>query len=107
MSIYKTIKSIFGGKVAIYFDEVATEEFTRVEGSLPTYLQIESALCGIGGGSWIGFGFKESVLKNAGWPDGSDTPFYANATQAAAVFNRIRGVLAETSNPTEILEKLA
>lgn len=83
MSIYDSIKSIFGGDKGINFEAVAADEFTRIEGSLPTYLKVDSALCAIGGGSWAGFGFKEHVLKLAGWPEGSDRPFYADPQKAA------------------------
>lgn len=90
----------------VYFDEVTQDEFYSVEGKTPTYIQIIELLEQIGGGGYEGFGYKERVLKNAGWVTGDSEPYTMNAEKATRVFNRIRNVLACTTDPDEIMKSL-
>lgn len=106
MSVYRKIKSLLGGYKGLDFPEIVIEEFSRIEGDLPTYISMLGALEAIGGGNWEGFGYKEAVLKTAGWLDGSNKHFYESPEMAAAVLNDIRLVLADTTNPDEILDRL-
>jgi len=106
MRFLRTIKSIFGCRKGIVFDQVTLDEFSRLEGKFPTYIKIENELIKIGGGGRDGYGFKERVLKAAGWTEGSDYPFNRNDVKAVSVFNKIRDVLAMTSNQNEILDRL-
>ncbi len=106
MAIYRKVKSLLGGYKGLDFPEIIEEELTRTEGHLPTYISMLGAVQAIGGGNWEGFGYKESVLKAAGWEQGSNVHFYEDPQRAVMVLNNIRLVLAETTSPDEILERL-
>jgi hypothetical protein len=89
-----------------FFGSVSENEFFRIEGKQPNYITIEKALIDIGGGSWEGLQFKETVIKLAGWVEGSDKAYSTNPYLAADTFNKIRLILLGTTSRSGILEEL-
>lgn len=83
--------------------QVTTDEFSRIEGKLPNYLRIEATLTEIGGGGWKGLAFKQQVLQGTGLGYRS---YSINPKESAKAFNRIREVLAATSDKRRILKSV-
>ena len=106
MTVFRKVKSLLGGYKGIEFPQITEDEFSRIEGDLPTYISLCGALEAVGGGGWEGFGYKESVLRAAGWVEGSDRGFSESPNEACIALNRIRGVIAVTTDPEEIIDRL-
>jgi hypothetical protein len=107
-------------------NEMDREEFFRIEGDIPLYMQIELQLAEIGlaaerqpslvdrifGPSgmvvdaWAGIRFRNLALRLAGWDASVDGPYYTQPEKAAAVFERLRGVLRKTVVASEVLALL-
>ncbi len=90
----------------VFYGSVSENDFFRVEGKQPNYIAIEKALIHIGGGSWEGFQYKDTVIKLAGWVEGPDKAYSTNPYLAADTFNKIRLILLGTTSRSGILEEL-
>lgn len=91
------------GKV---FAEVVEADFSKIGGERPSFLLIEDALVAIGGGGKAGVNYKYDVVKAAGWKYERLTSYGKDAALATQAFNRVREVLAVTSDADAIMEAL-
>jgi len=99
-------------------------DFFRIEGKLPVYIRLEAKLERIGRltapkpsflkrliygnhastNHWVGFSFKNKVLKEAGWDVNKDGAYINNPDKAAKVMLRIGKILGQTKQPDDILK---
>lgn len=88
------------------FDTVLPEHFTTTSRTPWPHILIDTALRQLAGGGTEGDVFRWSALTAAGWSRGAKTPFASYPTEAAAAYNRLRGVLAQTLDPVTIVDLL-
>jgi len=86
--------------------EVQVDDFTAITLNPLPHREIENTLCEIGGGGVDGANYKLLVLKKAGWKGNKLTSFAKDPESAAEAFNKIRQVLAKTSDPAELEKQL-
>jgi len=86
---------------------IMPEEFTSFKpGVKPAYSQIEEMLIEMGGRGVAGNSFKKEILTKAGWKYGALISYGAHPETAAAIFNKIRELLAKTQVKEEFLSLL-
>ncbi len=88
------------------FKEVDPNDFLTFSKESPAHVLIEGYVIEIGGGGKAGVGFKQEIMKLAGWKHHALTSYGAHADLAAAAFNKLRQVLAQTDEPDQIRENL-
>jgi hypothetical protein len=93
--------------MASSYREVAADDFSKITTDTLPHQEIERAIILIGGGGVKGMQFKTEVLTKAGWSTDKLRTFISKPDQAAEIFNRIRGILEQTEDRDEILERLS
>jgi len=88
------------------FNEVNPNDFLTFSRESPAHVLIEGHVIEIGGGGKDGVDFKQEIMKLAGWKHHALTSYGAHADLAAAAFNKVRQVLAQTDEPDQIREDL-
>lgn len=88
------------------FDEVKPEHFGMISRNPLPHTLIDRAISQIGGSDVHGAQFRKDALAAAGWKHDGLVSFGKYPDAAAAAFNKIRTVLAETEVPDEVLAKL-
>jgi len=89
------------------FPEIQAEDFSRITTDRLPHQQIEMALIQIGGGGVRGTQFKTEAVRAAGWHGERLATYAGKPDMAAEAFNRLRGVLAETDDMDEVMQRLA
>jgi hypothetical protein len=92
--------------LAMSFDEVKPEHFNTLSRTPFPHVLIEQALLQVGGGGVDGSKFAKQALTAAGWKHASVVSYGKYADEAAAAFNKIRGVFREELSAGELLEQL-
>jgi len=88
------------------FAEVQAEDFSKITIERMPHQEIEMALIAIGGGGVRGTQFKTDVVRAAGWNGERLATYAGKPEKAAAAFNKIRAVLAETDEQDQVMDKL-
>jgi len=88
------------------FAEVQAEDFSKITIERMPHQEIEMALIAIGGGGVRGTQFKTEVVRAAGWNGERLATYAGKPEKAAAAFNKIRTVLAETDEQDQVMDKL-
>lgn len=88
------------------FTEVQADDFSKITIERLPHQEIEMALIGIGGGGVRGTQFKTDVVRAAGWNGERLATYAGKPEKAAAAFNKIRAVLAETEDMDEVLKRV-
>lgn len=89
------------------FAEVQAEDFSKITIERMPHQEIEMALIGIGGGGVRGTQFKTEVVRAAGWNGERLATYAGKPEKAAAAFNKIRVILAETDEQDQVLQKVS
>ena len=88
------------------FAEVQAEDFSKITIERMPHQEIEMARIAIGGGGVRGTQFKTDVVRAAGWNGERLATYAGKPEKAAAAFNKIRAVLAETDEQDQVMDKL-
>lgn len=88
------------------FAEVQVDDFSKITLDRLPHQEIEMALIAIGGGGVRGTQFKTDVVRAAGWNSERLATYAGKPEKAAAAFNKIRAVLAETDDQDQVMEKV-
>jgi hypothetical protein len=88
------------------FPEVQAEDFSKITIDRLPHQQIEMALIAIGGGGVRGTQFKTDAVRAAGWNSERLATYAGKPDKAAAAFNKLRAVLAQTDDMGQIMERL-
>lgn len=88
------------------FPEVQAEDFSKITMERLPHQEIEMALIAIGGGGVRGTQFKTDAVRAAGWNGERLATYAGKPDKAAAAFNRLRNVLAETDDMAQIMSRL-
>jgi len=88
------------------FPEVQVEDFSKITVEKLPHQLIEMALIAIGGGAVSGTQFKTDAMRAAGWNAQRLATYAGKPEKAAAAFNRVREVLAETQEMTQVMARL-
>lgn len=93
--------------MAMSFEEVQIEDFSRIGGDRASFLLIEDALIEIGGQGVPGTQFKTDALRAAGWSYNKLTTYASKAEKATLAFNKIRTALSQSGDKDEILQLIS
>jgi len=88
------------------FPEVQAEDFSKITAEKLPHQLIEIALIEIGGGGVSGTEFKTQAIRAAGWSAQRLATYSGKPDKAAAAFNRVREVLADTREMGQVMQRL-
>ncbi|MDF0604450.1 hypothetical protein HZU77_002140 [Neisseriaceae bacterium TC5R-5] len=88
------------------FDEVRPEHFTTLSRNPFPHILMDRLLLQMAGADADGSQYRKEVLAAAGWKHDGLVTFGKYPNDACDAFNRIREVLAQTEEPSEVLAAL-